>query len=172
MAVLGTIGGDPRRALANADQAIAISVENEFASPNYRASFLRGSLLAHAGDCQLGIELMQRAVAAAERNSERNRRTLYLCQIASAHVSLGRPEVGLGLVEEAVQIAETTSEQARWWELRVATDLAKHWHDEGRYVEANSLLQPIYNWFVEGFDTPDLKDAKTLLDELENSAAT
>ena len=159
---------------------------------------------------QLGIELMQGAMAAAERNSERNRRTLYLCQIASAHASLGQPEVGLSLVEEAIQIAETTSEkffeaelyrlrgkifltlgkkgaaeaelqraltiarqqQARWGELRVATDLAKHWHAEGKYVEANSLLQPIYNWFVEGFDTPDLKDAKTLLDELGNSAAT
>jgi len=210
MAVLGTIGGDPGRALANADQAIAISVENEFASPNYRASFLRGSLLADAGESQLGIELMQRAVAAAERNSERNRRTLYLCQTASAHASLGQPEVGLHLVEEAVQIAETTSEkffeaelyrlrgkillslgkkgeaeaelqralmisrqqQARWWELRVATDLAKHWHDEGRHVEAKSLLQPIYDWFVEGFDAPDLKNAKALLDKLGDLAAT
>src|SRR5262249_29509932 len=57
-------------------------------------------------------------------------------------------------------------QQARWWELRAATTLARHWHDEGRSFEAISLLQPIYSWFVEGFDTPDLKDAKMLLDQL------
>jgi len=210
MAVLGTIGGDPRRALANADEAAAISVDNEFASIDQRARFFRGSLLAQAGDPQLGIELMRSALAAAEGNSERNRRTLYLCHIASAHASLGQPEVGLGLLDEAIQMAEATSEKffeaelyrlrgkillslgkkgeaeaelqraltiaqqqrARWWELRAATDLARHWHDEGRYVEANSLLQPIYAWFVEGFDTPDLKDAKALLDKLGDLAGT
>ena len=147
---------------------------------------------------------MRSALAAAEFNSERNRRTLYLCHIASAHASLGQPEVGLGLLDEAIQMAEATSEQffeaelyrvrgkillslgekgeakaelqraltiarqqrARWWELRAATDLARYWHDEGRYIEAISLLQPIYTWFVEGFETPDLKDAKLLLDQL------
>ena len=53
-----------------------------------------------------------------------------------------------------------------------ANDLAKHWYDEGRYVEAHSLLQPIYSWFVEGFDTPDLKDAKALLDKLRDLSDT
>ena len=101
MAVLGTIGGDPRRALANADEAIAISVDNEFAVCDQRARFFRGALLAQAGDPQLGIELMRRALAAAEGNSERNRRTLYLGHIASAHASLGQPEVGFGLLDEA-----------------------------------------------------------------------
>jgi class 3 adenylate cyclase/tetratricopeptide (TPR) repeat protein len=210
IAFLGTIGGDPRRALANADEAIAISVENEFTTTDQRARFIRGSLLAQASDPQLGIELMRSAMAAVEGNSERNRRTFYLCHIAWAHASLGQPEVGLGLLDEAVQTAEATSEkffeaelyrlrgrillslgkkggaeaelqraltiarqqQARWWELRAATDLARHWHDEGRYAEANSLLQPIYAWFVEGFDTPDLKDAKALLDKLGDLAGT
>jgi tetratricopeptide (TPR) repeat protein len=210
MAVLGTIGGDPRRALANADEAIAISVDNEFATSEHRARFYRGCLLAQAGDPQLGLELMRRALAAAEGNSERNRRTLYLGHIASAYAGLGQPEAGLGLLDEAIQMAEATSEkffeaelyrlrgklllslgkkgeaeaelqralavarpqQARWWELRAATDLARHWHDEGRYVEANSLLQPICTWFVEGFDSPDLKDAKALLDKLGDLAGT
>jgi hypothetical protein len=40
--------------------------------------------------------------------------------------------------------------------------------DEGKYLEAYSLLQPVYGWFVEGFDTASLKDAKALLDELRN----
>lgn len=210
MAVLGTVGGDPQRALANADEAIAISVDNEFAVCERRARFFRGSLLAQMGDPQAGIELMRSALAAAESNSERNRRTVYLGHIASAHASLGQPEVGLGLLEEAIQIAEATNEkffeaelyrlrgtillslgkkgeaeaelqraltiarqqQGRWWELRAANHLARHWYDEGRYVDAISLLQPIYAWFVEGFDTPDMKDAKALLDKLRDSAHT
>jgi predicted ATPase len=72
-------------------------------------------------------------------------------------------EAGL---RRALTIAQ--QQQARWWELRAATGLAKHWHDEGKYLEAYSLLQPVYSWFVEGFDTTDLKNAKALLDELRN----
>jgi predicted ATPase len=59
-------------------------------------------------------------------------------------------------------------QQARWWELRAATTLAKHWHDEGKYLEAYSLLQPVYGSFVEGFDTASLKDAEALLGELRD----
>ena len=77
-------------------------------------------------------------------------------------MSLGKKGDAEAELQRALTI--TRQQQARWWELRAATDLARHWHDEGRYVEANSLLQPIYNWFVEGFDTPDLKAAKALLD--------
>jgi len=40
------------------------------------------------------------------------------------------------------------------------------WRDGGRYTEARDLLTPVYGWFTEGFDTPDLIDAKRLLDEL------
>jgi predicted ATPase len=44
--------------------------------------------------------------------------------------------------------------------------LARHWRDQGKRDEAHDLLAPIYGWFTEGFDTLDLKEAKTLLDEL------
>ena len=63
-------------------------------------------------------------------------------------------------------------QQARWWELRAATSLAEHWSDEGKYSDAFSLLKPIYSWFVEGFDTASLKDAKALLDKLANLSET
>ena len=208
--VLGTIGGDARRALAHADEAISLSVDNEFAGIERRSRFFRGALLAQAGDLQPGIELMRSALAATERNSERNRRTLYLSQLASAHASLGELEVGKRLLDEGVELAEATGErffeaelhrlrgavlleldrrseaeaelqralaiarqqQARWWELRASTCLAKHWRDEGKYAEATSLLEPIYSWFTEGSDTPDLKDAKGLLDQLRSLSGT
>jgi predicted ATPase len=149
---------------------------------------------------------MHSAIAAIERTNSLNRRTLYLGHSAAAHASLGQPEVGLDLVDEAIQTADKMNErffeaelyhlrakilltlgrkgeaeaglrralaiaqqqQARWWELRAATTLAKHWHDDGKYLEAYSLLQPVYGWFVEGFDTTSLKDAKALLGELRD----
>jgi predicted ATPase len=57
-------------------------------------------------------------------------------------------------------------QKARWWELRAAMVLARLWRDEGRCAEARDLLTPIYEWFTEGFDMADLKEAKALLDEL------
>ena len=207
LAALGTIGGDPQHALANADEAITISVDSGFASLERRARFFRGSLLARAGDPQLGLKFMQSALASVERNSESGRRTVYLCHLASAHASLGQPDVSLGMLDEALQRVETTGERvfeaelyrvqgkilvslgkrevgeaslrramtiargqmARWWELRAATDLARHFQDEGRYAEGITTLQPILDWFVDDLETAsDLKDAKALLEQLRS----
>jgi predicted ATPase len=55
---------------------------------------------------------------------------------------------------------------AKAWELRAATSLARLLRDTGRPDEARTMLAEIYNWFTEGFDTADLKEAKALLDEL------
>jgi predicted ATPase len=55
---------------------------------------------------------------------------------------------------------------ARLWELRAAISLARLWCELGARAQAHNLLAPLYNWFTEGFDTADLKDAKALLDEL------
>ncbi|MBW2389652.1 MAG: AAA family ATPase, partial [Deltaproteobacteria bacterium] len=66
--------------------------------------------------------------------------------------------------ERALEIAR--SQQARSLELRAATSLARLLRDQGEHDEARALLQPVYDWFTEGFDTLDLKDAKALLDEL------
>ena len=56
------------------------------------------------------------------------------------------------------------------WELRAATSLALLWREQGRRAEARDLLAPVYGWFTEGFDTPDLKEAKALLDGLGRQA--
>jgi class 3 adenylate cyclase/predicted ATPase len=66
--------------------------------------------------------------------------------------------------ERALSVAR--ARQAKSWELRTATSLARLWHDQGKPDEARNLLAPIYAWFTEGFDTLDLKEAKALLDEL------
>jgi predicted ATPase len=65
---------------------------------------------------------------------------------------------------QAIVIAQ--NQQAKSWELRAATSLARLWQQQGKRQEAYDLLAPVYNWFTEGFDTADLKEAKALLDEL------
>jgi predicted ATPase len=64
----------------------------------------------------------------------------------------------------AIRVAR--SQSARSWELRATTSLARLLAQEGSRGEARSMLAEIYDWFTEGFDTADLKDAKALLDEL------
>jgi predicted ATPase len=63
-------------------------------------------------------------------------------------------------------IAFAREQSARLWDLRATTSLARLWADRGKRAEACDLLRPVYGWFTEGFDSPDLRDAKTLLDEL------
>ena len=57
-------------------------------------------------------------------------------------------------------------QHAKSLELRCATSLARVWHAQDKRQQAYELLAPVYDWFTEGFDTPDLEDAKALLDEL------
>jgi TolB-like protein/class 3 adenylate cyclase/predicted ATPase len=76
----------------------------------------------------------------------------------------GQPEAAEELYRKALSIAQ--EQQAKLWELRAAASLARLRRDQGGRAEARDLLAPVYGWFTEGFDTPDLKDAKALLDEL------
>jgi predicted ATPase len=66
---------------------------------------------------------------------------------------------------QALDIARR--QQAKSLELRAATSLSRLWQQQGKGAAARELLAPIYNWFTEGFDTADLRDAKDLLEELE-----
>ena len=66
--------------------------------------------------------------------------------------------------QRALQLAR--QQQAKSWELRAAMSLARLWGEQGRRTEAHALLAPIYGWFTEGFDTPDLREARALLDAL------
>jgi predicted ATPase len=67
--------------------------------------------------------------------------------------------------ERALAVAR--QQQAKSWELRASMSMARLWRDQGKRKEARDLLAPVYGWFTEGFDTLDLKEAKTLLEELE-----
>jgi predicted ATPase len=68
-------------------------------------------------------------------------------------------------------LAVARAQDAKSWELRTAMSMARLWRDQGKGNEARELLAPVYGWFTEGFDTRDLKDAKTLLEELQSPVA-
>jgi predicted ATPase len=76
----------------------------------------------------------------------------------------GHTEAAEELYRKALSIAE--EQGAKLWELRATMSLARLRRDQDRRAEARDLLAPVYGWFTEGFDMPDLKQAKALLDEL------
>ncbi len=96
--------------------------------------------------------------------------------------AIGRPETlrirgELHLEQEDGQLAEADfrdsismarSMGAKAWELRTTMSLARLLAKEGNRTEARAMLAEIYNWFTEGFDTADLKEARSLLDELSS----
>jgi hypothetical protein len=112
-------------------------------------------------------EVIFKGLATAGRTSEQIFGAELLRLKARALPFVGEPNATTNpepLLGDALTIAR--GQHARTLELRAARDLASVWRDGGRYTEARDLLTPIYGWFTEGFDTPDLKEAKALLDEL------
>src|SRR5262249_25849809 len=96
-------------------------------------------------------------------------------ELARLHQLKGRLFEGKSDSREAERSFRTSIEIARRQgakspELRASTSLARLLAKQDRRDEARTMLAEIYNWFTEGFDTADLKDAKVLLDELSGSA--
>src|SRR5262249_28935432 len=73
------------------------------------------------------------------------------------------PDAAKAYFERALSVAR--AQQAKSWELRAAMGVARMWCDQGKRQQARDLLAPVYGWFTEGFDTLDLKEARTLLDK-------
>jgi len=112
------------------------------------------------------LEIVASALVIVERTGERNYEAELHRQRGEwllAHRGGEQPESEACLCR-AVAVAREQS--ARMWELRASTSLARLWLTQGKRTEAHDLLAPIYGWFTEGFDTPDLKEAKGLLEEL------
>jgi predicted ATPase len=72
----------------------------------------------------------------------------------------GEDEEAESSLKKALEVAR--QQEARWWELRAAIDLAHLWQKHGRAVDARQLVKGVYSWFTEGFDTPELREAREL----------
>jgi predicted ATPase len=117
-----------------------------------------------AGQVEEGLTLLDEALQIVERTGER-----WFAAELNRHkgqllLRQGHPEAAEELYFKALSIAE--EQGAKLWELRAAASLARLRRDQGCVTEARELLAPIYGWFTEGFNTPDLKESRALLDEL------
>jgi len=118
-----------------------------------------------AGQVEEAVTYVGNALQIAEKTGERSLEAELNRHKGQLLLRQGYSEVAEELYRKALSIAE--EQGAKLWELRAAVSLARLRRDQGRHAEARDLLAPIYGWFTEGFDTPDLKDAKALLDELD-----
>jgi predicted ATPase len=119
-----------------------------------------------AGEIDESLALLDAALETADATNERYYEA-ELYRLKGEWLLAHRPARGAeaeSCYQHALAIARR--QQARFWELRAATSLARLEGDQGKRTEARDLLGPVYGWFTEGFDTPFLQDAKALLDEL------
>ncbi len=143
-------------------------------STAYRTTGAQGNMPYHiallipayeiAGQVEEGLPLLDDAFEIVERTGERWVAAELYRHKGQLLLRHGHSEAAEELYRKALSIAE--EQEAKLWELRAAASLARLRRDQGRRAEARDLLAPICGWFTEGFDTPDLKEAKALLDAL------
>ncbi len=119
-----------------------------------------------AGRVKEGLRLIDQALSIEEETGERT----YEAELQRLQGELflargdGDAEVE-ACFQKALQVAH--SQDARSWELRAAMSLSRLWQKQGKNSQASELLSGVYHWFTEGLATPDLQDARALLEELK-----
>jgi len=128
-------------------------------------AFLMTEALGQAGQVSEGLAAVNQAIDCSEHAEERWR-IAELLRVKGELLLLqnlfGAEATAEDHFRQALDWAR--GQGALCWELRAATSLARLLRDQGRSAHAVALLQPVYDRFTEGFDTADLKTAKTLLD--------
>jgi predicted ATPase len=156
-------GGELEQGIALMEEGVALVSAVRQVSRPYMLAVL-ASANADVGKSGEALELLKDAFAQTEVSGER-------WWQAELHRLRGRLLVARGQHDESEAcfrraIEVSSGQRSKLLELRAATSLARLWSDQGRNAEARELLAPIYDWFTEGFGTPDLKEAKVLLDVL------
>ena len=120
------------------------------------------------GQVDEGIPLLAEALALVETTGERHTEAeLYrLHGELLLRQAVPEAQTAAACFQQALDIAR--HQQAKWWELRAATSLARLWQRQGQRAEARELVAEIYSWFTEGFDTADLQEARALLENLSS----
>jgi predicted ATPase len=130
---------------------------------------LLGKACASAGQVEEALLLLDDALQIAEKIGERWFASQLYCYKGQLALRQGDAEKAENLYRQA--LATARKQEAKLWELQAAVCLAKLCRDQDRRSEAHDSLAPVYGWFIEGFDTQDLKGAKRLLDQLRSSTA-
>ena len=130
-------------------------------------AFLISAASRHAGQIADGLPAIEEAIVRSEFTEERWLIPELMRIKGETLLWRGAPGAAAAAEAHFRQALDRARQQgALSWELRAATSLARLWRDQARRKEAYALLAPVYNRFTEGFTTADLKDAKTLLEEL------
>ena len=132
--------------------------------PYFRAVLAEG--LALSGDLEAALSLIEDNLSQIARPGWEERS--HLAEVLRLKGWMLQQQGKLAAAEEnyLASLDVTREQQAKSWELRTSTSLARLWQSQGKGKEALDLLKPVYDWFTEGFDTKDLIDAKSLLEEL------
>ena len=117
-----------------------------------------------AGQIEEAATLLDDAFQIVERTGERWLEAELYRHKGQPLLRRGHAEVAEELYRKALNVAQ--EQEAKMWELRAAASLARLRRDQDRRAEARDLLAPVYGWFTEGFGTPDLIEAKALLEAL------
>jgi predicted ATPase len=116
---------------------------------------------AEVGQPGEGLATLAEAFATVEETDQRHWEAELFRMQAELCLLLDDQSAAETSYQKAIEVA--CRQQARSWELRSATGLARLWQRQGKGDEAREMLAPIYGWFTEGFDTPDLVEAQGLL---------
>jgi adenylate cyclase len=156
--------GNPAEGIARLTSRLEILRADD--SQCYRSGLLGGLAAAQgrAGEPEAGLAIVDEALAFVEKSGER----YYEAELRRIKGELleasGDDEGAEAAYGCAVAVARR--QEARSWELRAATSLARLWARQGKRAEARRLVSDVYGWFTEGFDTPDLIEARDLLQRL------
>jgi len=158
--------GDAVEGIARMDEGLRMQEEM---GARVHATFTLGLMAdarSAAGHYTEGLEQVRRSLEIIAENGE----STYASWLYRVRAGLLRHtnDIADAEVEASLRqaIAIARQQDAKGWEIGAAADLARLWGKQGRRGEALALLAPVYGWFTEGFDTLDLRQAKTLLDAL------
>jgi predicted ATPase len=157
-------GGDPENGLFAIHEGLAASraAGARIWMPRHLAVEAQVETL--RGEFDTAITLLKEALAKSRERGEHWYDGELHRLLGELLLKMDRREDGELEFSRALTVAR--DQQARMWELRAAASLARLRRDQRCHAEARDLLAPVYGWFTEGFDTPDLKEARTLLEEL------
>jgi predicted ATPase len=141
-----------------------VALEHELARPMWLV--LLAQAAGHVGQIAEGLCWLAEALTALEATGRGD--LLAEAYRMQGELMLRQPTPDVAQAEACLQQALTIAchQQARSWELRAAMSLSRLWQQQGKRDEARTLLEPIYGWFTEGFDTADLQEAKIMLEAL------
>ncbi|MBR1166548.1 AAA family ATPase [Bradyrhizobium liaoningense] len=146
---------------------LSLNERNRLGASWYQVRYLwmLAATYLHLSDYDNGVATLAEAKALAAHSGEHMWEAELACIDGELHRFRGAPADEVeGYLQTALKVAQRQS--AKSFELRAAMSLARLWRDQGRTADARRLLGPVYGWFTEGFETPDLRSAKALMEEL------